>query len=214
MISFTSENAVDVRSNIVFALGMFNSPQTKPLLEDIFNRDNENKGIRQSAAQYLARLPGGIEFLSDTLNSDSPGEEKQLAVEGLAFSENKQSGAAVLTDFLENWKEDGILRRTAAKALGALAVPDSVNTLITILQGDPDFRVRNASAQALAAFKGNNEILSALGASLHNDKDPTVRAGEERPVSTCSRCGCQSAAAIQKIKRALEITKALLQSIR
>jgi HEAT repeat protein len=197
--ALVSEKALDVRSNIVLALGMFKDPQTRPALESVFLDGEEDPGLRQSATQYLAQISGGAAILVDILNSESTKELKQFVVKGLAFSADKAQAAATLTDLLSNREKDAVLRRAAARSLGTLGEPGTIGALIAALQEDADFRVRNTCATALGNFGGNNEILSALSTALHNDKDPTVRGCAAQALGTL-----ESEQAVGDLKEALK----------
>lgn len=175
-----SEKAGDVRSNIVLALGMFKNEQTGPILESLFLNGAECPAIRESAAQYLARVPGGSAFLADALDSEGAGEARIWAAKGLAFSAEKLLAAEKLTGLLLDIEEDTRVRCSCAEALGELGQSNVVGTLVSLLRSDRNLRVRSSCAQALGAFKNSTDARSALQNALHNDRDPAVRGAAAR----------------------------------
>ncbi len=198
-----TEKAKDVRSNIVLALGMFKDPQAMPVLQSVFLDGEEDPGIRQSAAQYIAQIPdgSGSAFLRDLLSGQSAKDVKIWVIKALGEGADKERSGTVLADLLTN-SDAPELRQAAAKGLGRIGSPDAAGALTASLRDDTDFRVRNTCARALGRFKDNPEAVSSLTEALHDDKDPTVRG-----------CAAQGLGALES-KQAVADLKEVLQKER
>lgn len=77
-----------------------------------------------------------------------------------------------------NWRDEKLLRRNAAYALGNLRRADAVPALVARLAGDPSPTVRGAAAWALGQI-GTPEAIDGLLSCLSQEEDGAVRAEVE-----------------------------------
>jgi HEAT repeat protein len=170
-----AEQAEAVRNMIMLGLGRIQDDATAPILERLLLDEKEGETARRSSAAYLAQLETGISKLIDIIQDGESTKDTRLwAIEALPGAKDARQCAAVLHEIL-NSEQDSRFRSTAAKVMGEIADPDSVNSITATLKEDSDFRVRVACAAALGNFRKSESAYNSLIDSLQNDKDARVR---------------------------------------
>ncbi|TET32113.1 MAG: HEAT repeat domain-containing protein [Planctomycetota bacterium] len=170
-----SEKAENVRNMIVLGFGKLQDDAAAPILERLLLDEKEGETARRSSAAYLAQLETGIRQLIDIIqNSESAKDSRLWAIEALPCARNAGQYSPILNEIL-NSDPDMKARTAAAKVMGEIADPDSVNALTATLKEDSEMRVRVACAGALGYFKNNESVYNSLIDAMQNDKDATVR---------------------------------------
>lgn len=119
------------------------------------------------------------------LYSESAGRIRAVTAEAL----DRLSAVDVLTRTLRS--EDGELRLRAVQALGALAAPTALPTLLSALK-DPVAKVREYAASALLILR-DERALPDLERLLASDPDPDVRGAAAQAMGELDRPEAQAA---------------------
>jgi len=162
------ESQTELRITVAEALGRIGDERAVPYLIDMTNDENESIVLKALGALRKLKSPGSIESLTGLLDHESS-RVRQRTVDVLG-----QVGDAVIAEQLEQilkYDRSEDVRAAAAKALGEIRDPGSVDALIDSLHGA--FTVRCRAIVALGEI-GEEAALAPLLAML-KDPAPEIR---------------------------------------
>jgi HEAT repeat protein len=149
----------------VMELGQLGTDDAVDLLVGVLSRHD---GVARAAARELGRLanPRSFKPLADLLGNR---EVHESAAEGLI----RIGGKAIDTLAETLHSADPLARKNAARVLGEVRDARAVESLVEVLQGDPDCTVRTAAAHALGQIKDKRAIWALVNTlKLRDEPDP------------------------------------------
>ncbi len=149
--AMTSPDAI-VRTQAVRGLGMLGREQDLPTLEAMLKDPDES--VREAAVRAIGSIGGqaGIEHLVSVLLE---AEEALRKIAALTLAECGPDGRRILKDAVR--EEDMLVRRATTYGLAATREEWARELLIKLEKDDPQWFVRSAASEALAAMKGVEE---------------------------------------------------------
>jgi len=141
--------------------------------------DSDSESVRLAAAEGLARLgdDAGKQVLADVLAN--PGSPNRLVAAVAQIPLGEYGGVELLTEKLASKDADADTRRLAARALGEIGQPNSLDALVPLAH-DNDWTVRIAAAGAIVAIVGPDSAelpIQAVFSELQIVADETRAAG-------------------------------------
>ena len=126
--------------------------------------DDEDERVRRAAVEHLAFLEDDrvTDVLAQKLRTDTPVVRAAAAV---AMS-HLEGTAPNMIEALKD--DDPWVRYFAAKALGRLNDPRSIDALVEVVENEPLNHVRIAALEALGKL-GGNKAAHVIGAYVHSD---------------------------------------------
>lgn len=168
---------VDVRASAATALGFYLTPELSDLLVIRFEQEPAIRA-RASIARSLARSrhPRAFELLYGELQKASviAGHRKlvQAVLESFGVLGDRRA-AAILLDTVNG--SNPYLQTIALESLGSLAVPETFNAIVEILENvDKSVELRVAAAHSLGNY-GGLAAIRALNEQLKVEKNDVVR---------------------------------------
>ena len=122
--------------------------------------DSDNESVRLAAAEGLARLgdDAGKKVMADVLAN--PGSPNRLVAAVAQIPLGEYGGVELLTEKLASKDADAETKRLAARALGEIGQPKSLDALVPLAH-DKDWTVRIAAAGAIVAIVGLDPVVLA-----------------------------------------------------
>lgn len=161
---------VNMKAEILLALGKLKNPDTRELLESIAADEGEESILRNYACSALGELgnPGSIDVLMQVYASDDA-LTRSYALYGISKIDDERSQEIVIGALRDSyWK----IRVYACEGLGERKVSAAVPALQYKAERDPEIQVRRAAVEALILI-GGGDALDTVYRIFKNERSNT-----------------------------------------
>lgn len=164
------DTTVNIRAEILLALGKLGDKSSKDLLESVAANEGEERILRHYACSALGEIgdPDSLGTLLEVYKSDDA-VTRSYAFYGISKIDAKEADEILLRALRDSyWK----IRVYACEGIGEKKLQQAVPALQYKAEKDPELQVRTAAIEALSAI-GNGEALKTVYSVFEDENENT-----------------------------------------